>query len=160
MNDKLTFSAGIINIVTGAFTFLYALIMALITIVALLMSFTIFFLGAIPVFIIFLALTALTFGAAITNAVVGVGSIVTSMRGGRISKVFSIVSVSVDGVFIPVCGGILALWTISLVSANEINWAAILFIISTFVVLALTVTSLVLHSVRLVKFGQKEPTAV
>lgn len=155
MKDKLTFAAGIINILMGAGTFVYAILMALFAFVSLILVFTIFIVAALPVFLIMLFITCITFAAAIANTVVGVGTLVSSIKGGNVSKAFSIVSVTVDGVFIP-ANGIFMLISLYLVATpDNMSWLSVLLAVLSTVVFLLAVASLVLHIVRLVRYGRQ-----
>ncbi len=52
MNNKLGFSAGVLNVILGAMLFIDAALIAFIAFFCLLMSFSLFFMAAIPAFLL------------------------------------------------------------------------------------------------------------
>ena len=90
MNNKLGFSAGVLNVILGAVLFIDAALIAFIAFFCLLMSFSLFFMAAIPAFLLTGFLFLVVLGTGIANTVTGGGAILTSVKGGKISKIFSL----------------------------------------------------------------------
>lgn len=101
MRNKLEFTAGILNTVLAVFLFIEGIFFAIAAIVCLLMSFTIFFMAAIPLTVVLAVICAVSFGAAFAHIVLGAGSIIAAKKGGKITKILSAASVAADAAVIP-----------------------------------------------------------
>ncbi len=102
IKNKLGFSARILNVVFGGVLFAdFILIITLIVLVRLAMSFSLFFMSAIPAFIVFCCL-APRFWFPIVNTLTGVEASVASVKGGNKSYALTIVSLALDCIVITV----------------------------------------------------------
>lgn len=114
-----------------------------------LLSFSLFFMAAIPTFFVVGALCFAAFVAAIVNVVTGVGSVVAAQKSGKASFVISVAAVVVDVVMIPanvvacVFGAILLHDGIGVISVLSFSVAAL--------AVALALVSLILNIIRITK---------
>lgn len=158
MNNKLGFSAGILNAVLGAVLFIDAILIAVMAFVCLLLSFSLFFMAAIPAFFATGFLCIVAFVAAAANVATGAGAIITSINGGKISSVFSTVSLIVDVAVIPAnitamaCGAYLLL--------TEVSGLAILIFLIAAVAVMLAFASLILNIVVLTRTKTVKQTEI
>lgn len=167
MNNKLGFSAGILNVILGALLIIDAVLLAVFAFCFLLLSFSLFFMAAIPAFLVTGFLCIVTFGGAIANTVTGGGAILTSVRGGKISKIFSTVSVIVDVAVIP--ANIVALSYGAYIIFDEITVEGavsvfpVIITIITAVAIIIAVASLIFNIVCLTRTKKaviSEPSAI
>ena len=141
--------AGVLNIILGIVLFVDGILLGIVAVFCFVMSFSLFFMAAIPAFFVIGGLCLLAFGAAIANLIAGIGSIVISNRGGTVSIVFSAVTMVVDTAVIPanaiamLCG-VYLLYT-------EVTFLSILIFIVATVAVGLAIASLVLSIMRFVK---------
>lgn len=156
MNGKFNFSAGIMNIILGAALAVntFILMLCLVVCVAMPILLPIWFLP----FIVFIPVIALIFllslSAMICNMVAGVGTVVASIRGGKVSRVFSIVSIVVDAVFVPANVLFFAYGVYSLKVAYEVNWLTVLIAFASAIAVVFTIVSIVLNAVSLARNKQ------
>ncbi|MBD5632330.1 MAG: hypothetical protein HDP34_03795 [Clostridia bacterium] len=101
MKNNLEFSAGVLNVVLATFLFIETIFIGFMAFACLLMSFTIFFIAAIPLTLILAFICVISLGATVAHVASGAGSIVASLKGGKASQVFSIISVVADLAVIP-----------------------------------------------------------
>lgn len=100
-------------------------------------------------------------GTGIANTVTGGGAILTSVKGGKISKIFSTVSLAVDAVIIPanifaLVYGVYALY-------NDVGALSVLIFIIAASAILLAVASLILNIVCLTRTKKaviSEPSAI
>jgi len=149
MNNKLGFSAGVLNIVLGSVLFVDAILIALMAFCCLIMSFTMFFMAAIPAFLFTGFLFFVALAAAIANIVTGTGAVVTSVKGGTVSKIFSVVSTVVDIAVIP--ANIVALVCGTYLLFTEISWLSVMIFIIAACAIILAVISLILNLICLMR---------
>lgn len=106
MKNKLGFTAGIMNIILGGILFVFGVLFIIMAACCIMMSFSLFFMAAIPAFLVTGFLAGVTLIAAAVNASVGAGAVATSVKGGLPMHIVSIVSLVVDVAMLPVsiCG--------------------------------------------------------
>ena len=146
---KLERAMGGLNIALGAVLFIDGILLAVMASCCLLMSFSLFFMAAVPAFLVtgFLCIVAL--GAAITSLVVGIGTVISSANSAKLLKLFPIVTIAVDIAVIP--ANIIALVCGAYLLYTEVNFLSILIFIVAACAILLATTSLVLSIVRIVK---------
>ena len=154
MKNKLEFSAGILNVVLATFLFLETIFIGFMAFACLLMSFTIFFMAAIPLTIILAFICVISLGATVAHVASGAGSIVASLKGGKVSQVFSIISVVADIAVIPAnvfAFGyfIYALFYNLAEDGAENLWAGIVLILFCAVAALLATASLIINMIAL-----------
>lgn len=155
MNNKSGFSAGVLNVILGVFLFIDAVLIAVFAFVCLLMSFSLFFMAAIPAFLVTGFLCIVAFAAAIANTVTGGGAILTSVKGGKISRIFSIVSVAVDAAVIPAnivalaCGAYLIF--VEAAEDGMVSGLSVTILVIAAAVIMLAVASLIINIVCLTR---------
>lgn len=141
--------AGVMNIVLGAVLFLDSVFLGIMAGLCFLLSFSLFFMAAIPTFFVVGALCFAAFVSAIVNVVTGVGSVVAAQKSGKASFVISVAAVVVDVVMIPanvvacVFGAILLHDGIGVISVLSFSVAAL--------AVALALVSLILNIIRIMK---------
>lgn len=146
---KLECAMGGLNIALSVVLFVDGIVLAIVAFCCLLMSFSLFFMAAVPAFLVTGFLCIMAFGAATANLVTGIGTVVSSQKRGKILSLFPIVTIAADVAVIP--ANIIALICGVYLLYTEVNFLSILiFIVSTCAIL-LAVTSLVLSIVRIVK---------
>lgn len=149
MNSKLNLCSGIFNVILGAMLALDCIMLAIFAVVCLLLSFSPFFFAAIPAFLIFGALFVLAVIAATANIITGTGAIITSVKGGKISKVFSAISIAVDAVVLPAEVCMFAYSIFGFI--NETAPIFIIMMLFSFVAAGLCIAGIVLNIIRLIK---------
>lgn len=134
-----------------------SIFLAIVAFMCLLLSFSLFFLAAIPAFLIFGALFLLAAVASAANIVTGTGTIITSVKGGKISKVFSAVSLAVDAVVMPAQ---IFLFAYS-VYCFIIDPAPILTVMAlfSFIAVCLCIAGVALNVIKLVSDGKSQVAA-
>ena len=146
---KSEHAIGVINIILGVVLSIDGILLAIMAFCCLLLSFSLFFMAAIPAFLVVGALCIVAFFAAGANFVTGIGTLVASNKGGKMSTGFSIATIVVDVAVIPaniiafVCG-VYLLYT-------EINFLSILIFIAAASAVILAAESLAFSIVRFVK---------
>ena len=146
---KLERAMGALNITLGVVLFVDGVVLAFVAFCCLLMSFSLFFMAAIPAFLVIGLLCIMTFGAAIANLVTGVGTVFSSKKQNKILRLFPIITIAADVAVIP--ANIIALVCGSYLLYTEVNYISILVFIVAALAILLAVVSLVLSIVRLVK---------
>lgn len=162
MKDKLGFSAGILNIILGIILLVDAVFFGITAFVCLLLSATLFFMAAIPLFLLLGSICLLTLAATAANIITGTGTIVASIKGGTASKVFSTISVILDGLVIPPNAFAVAYSIYALISNIIENGSGnsefhIFIIIFGALTVALTATSFIIH---LNKLSTRKPNKI
>lgn len=157
-NSKLTLTAGILNTILGAILLGYAALLAIMAFVCLALMITPLIIAAIPLFFIFGLIAVIVLAAAIANGLTGIGSIITSSKGGTPSRTFSIISVVVDAVMIPSGIATFAYNIFGLTKETEspIMWIALL--ISSALTVAMAIACLILNGKALKKANATEKT--
>lgn len=145
--SKLELSMGVLNIVLGAVLFADAAVIALFAFVCLLMSFSLFFLAAIPAFLFTGMLCIIAFAAAIVNVITGIGAVVSSQTGGKVSTIFTIATIVVDAIVIP--ANVVALFCGSYLLYTEVNYLSILIFVIAVCAILLATASLILSIIRI-----------
>ena len=151
MKERLNFSAGIMNILLAAALSVntFIVMLCLVACIAMPILLPIWFLP----FIIFIPLFAIIFlaslSATVCNMVAGVGTVVASIRGGKISRVLAAVSIVVDAVFIPANALFFAYGVYALQGADAVNWLTVLITVASAIAVVFTVVSVVLNAVSL-----------
>lgn len=153
-NAKLELSMGILNIVLSAVLFVDGIVTALIAFVCLLLSFSLFFLAAIPAFLFTGMLCLITFIAALVNVITGIGAVVSSQTRGKISAFFTIATIVVDAVVIP--ANIVALFCGSYLLYTEVNYLSILIFVIAACAILLATASLILSIIRIAKRSNRK----
>ena len=147
---KLERAMGALNITLGVVLFVDGVVLAFVAFCCLLMSFSLFFMAAVPAFLVIGLLCIMTFGAAIANLVTGVGTVFSSKKqSNKILRLFPIITIAADVAVIP--ANIIALVCGSYLLYTEVNYISILVFIVAALAILLAVVSLVLSIVRLVK---------
>lgn len=152
--SNLELSMGILNVVLGAVLFLDGIIIALFAFVCLLMSFSLFFLAAIPAFLFTGALCIVTFVAALVNVITGVGAMIASRKSGKVSKLFTIATIVVDTIVIP--ANVIALICGSYLLYTEVNYLSVLIFVIAVLAILLAVASLTLSIIRIAKHNTQQ----
>ncbi len=147
--NKLMRSAGILNILLGTVLFLDGILIAVMAFCCLLMSFSLFFMAAIPAFFVVGFLCIVTFIAAGVNIIAGTGALATMKKSRKISKIFSIILIVADVVVIP--ANIMALICGIYLLATEVNFLSVLIFIFATCAILLAGTSLLFSSIETAK---------
>ena len=147
--SRLDRAAGGLNIALGAVLFVDTIVIAVMAFCCLLMSFSLFFMAAIPAFLVTGFLGIVVFVTAVLNFITGVCSVATSQKRIRLHKAFSIVTVVLDIAVIP--ANVFALAYGVLVLYSEINFLSILIFIIAALAILLALVSFILSTVRIVK---------
>ena len=144
-NSKLTMTSGILNTILGAILLVYTVLLALMAFVSLALMITPLIIAAIPMFFLFGFFALVTLVAAVASEVTGIGSIITSSKGGAPSRIFSVISVVVDAIMIPSGLATFAYNVYGLTQENEspVLWIALLIISA--LTAAMAITCLVLN---------------
>lgn len=146
---KLERAMGGLNIALGVVLGIDGIILAVMALCCLLMSFSLFFMAAVPAFLVIGFLCVMAFCGAIAHTVTGVGAVFASKKQTKVLRFVPIVTIAVDIAVIPanviafICGAYL-LYT-------EVNWLSVLIFIVAACAIMLAVVSLVLSIIRLVK---------
>lgn len=156
MKDKLGFSAGVLNTVLAFVMAINTVFMLLfvIVVVALPILLPIWFLPlliAVPIvgFIFFISLAA-----TVCNMAAGVGSVLAAMRGGVVSKIFTVISTVVDGIFIP--ANIMFLYFGAVInSGGEAEAFSITLLVVATLAMALVIASLAVDIICLLRMSKK-----
>ena len=148
-NAKYDHATGVLNISLGVVLFVDSILLGIVAVCCMMMSFSLFFMAAIPAFLLTCALCAVAVVAAIANIATGIGTLVVSQKGGTVSLIFSVATIVVDVAVIP--ANIVALLCGVYLLYTEISFLSILIFIVAAAALALAVTSLILTVIRLVK---------
>lgn len=146
---KLEHAMGGLNIALGAVLFVDGIIIAVMAFCCLLLSFSLFFMAAIPAFLVTGFLCIIAFGAAIANIVVGVGTVFASDKHIKVLRVFPFITIAADIAVIP--ANIIALVCGSYLLYTEVNFLSILIFIVAACAILLAAASLILSVVRIVK---------
>lgn len=154
MDNKLNFSAGVLNIIVGAVLFIDSVLIAVFAFAFLLLSFSLFFMAAIPAFLITAFLCVVTLVATAANTATGIGSVLTSINGGKLTKVFSIISIIVDAIVIP--ANMCALAFGAFVMADEPDFLSALIVAISALAISAATASLIVQCVSLVR-ANKNP---
>ena len=146
---KLERAMGGLNIALGGVLAADGILLAVVAFCCLLMSFSLFFMAAIPAFLVIGFLCIVTFGAATANLVVGIGTVLSSKKRAEILKLFPIVTIVVDIVVIP--ANAIALACGAYLLYTEVDFLSILIFIVAACAILLAAASLVLSIIRIVK---------
>lgn len=151
MNNKINFTAGVMNLINAVALAVNTVIILLCLIVCVVMPvlLPIWFLPFAILIPLFGLIFAISLAAAVCNLVAGVGTVVASTKGGRISKFFAIASLAVDGLFIPVNAFFFAYGIYGVSSGYEVDWLTVLIVIASSVAIITTAVSFVLNAVSL-----------
>lgn len=155
-NAGLERGAGALNISLGAVLFIDGILLAIAALCCLLMSFSLFFMAAIPAFLVLGALCLLTFGSGIVNIITGVSAIVASKRSEKISFILSIVATVVDIAMIP--ANIVACAFGALMLYAEVSLLAVLILTVAVIAVILASVSLILSIVRITRSKAVSPS--
>lgn len=129
--------------------------MAILAIGCLMMSFSLFFMAAIPAFLIVGFLFILTVCATAANYFTGAGTIIGAIKGGKVSKVFSVLSIIVDVMILPAQA--LALAFCAYAYADEPEPVFLTLMIVAVIAVALCIAGTILNIIRIVR---DKPTPV
>ena len=146
---KYEHKIGVLNITLGVVLYVDSILLGIVAICCLLMSFSLFFMAAIPAFLLVGALFVVTVVAATANVVAGIGTLVASQKGGTVSLVFSIATIVADVAVIP--ANAIALLCGAYLMYTEINFISIFIFVVAAAAIALAVTSLIFSIMRIVK---------
>ena len=147
--SRLDKATGGLNIALGAVLAVDGIIIAVMAVVCLVMSFSLFFIAAIPAFLVTGFLCILAFVAAAANIITGATTAFTSQKFKRLHKVFSVITIAVDIAVIPanivsfICG-------VYLIS-SDIDYLSVMIFIVAVLAILLAIASLTLSTVRIVK---------
>ena len=153
MNTKINIAAGVINIIHAVVLTVNTIIifLCLLACIAMPLLLPIWFLPFLLFIPLFGFIFAISLAATVCNMIAGVGTVVASTKGGKISRVFAIGSLVVDGLFIPVNVLFLSYGVFSLSGADTVNWLTVLIAIAASAAVALTIVSIVLNSISLAR---------
>lgn len=147
---KLERAMGALNITLGVVLFVDGVVLAFMAFCCLLLSFSLFFMAAIPAFLVIGLICLMAFGASTANLVTGVGTVFAAKkRDNKILRLFPIITIAADIAVIP--ANIVALVCGSYLLYTEVNYISVLVFIVAALAILLAVASLVLSVVRLVK---------
>ncbi len=146
INSKSQNAVGVLNIALGIALFLHVILLGIMAVGCLLMSFSLFFMAAIPAFMLIGFLTFATFIAAIVNIGEGLGLIIAANKSRKVSTVFAVVALVTDCIILPVDAVALACGIYLLLS--EINFLSVSITIASALVLVLAVAALILSLIR------------
>lgn len=148
MKSKLSLCSGILNIIIGAMLAIDCIVLAIVALMCLLFSFSLFFLAAIPAFLISGTLFIVAAIAATVNIVTGTGAIIASIKGGKISKIFSAVSIAIDALVLP--AQIFMFVACIYTCVTEPDPIFIFMILFFFIIAALCIAGITINIIRLV----------
>ncbi len=157
MKEKLRFSAGILNCVSGAAMAVHTLFMLLVVIVFVVMPILlpIWFLP-MAVFIPVVGMAfVVSFAAAVCNFISGVGTVVASMNGGKVSNVLTVISTAVDAIFTPVSLMFLILWSVVNSKPSAVSGFSVSLLAVTALMFAVSVAGLIVNLICLRRFDKK-----
>lgn len=126
MKNHTSFAAGICNMSVAVVSLINTGVIALFAIVAFAMSFTLFFMAAIPLFLLFGFLFLVSAGTNILNFIVGIGSIIHGVNGGKYSSALNVAAIVIDGLFVSVNSVFVLFGAIACVSGEDARWLGIL----------------------------------
>lgn len=151
MNTKINFAAGVMNLINAVALAVNTVIILMCLIVCVIMPvlLPIWFLPFAILIPLFGLIFAISFAAAACNLVAGVGTVVASTKGGKISKFFAIASLAVDGLFIPVNAFFFAYGVYGVGCGYEVDWLTVLIIIASSVAIVMTAVSFILNLICL-----------
>ena len=149
MNTKINFSAGVISIIHAVALTVntFIVLMCLFACIVMPILLPIWFLPFALLIPLFGFIFAISLAAAVSNLITGVGTVVASTKGGKVSKVFAIISLVIDGLFIPVNVLFFAYGVFALTDAYNINWLTVLIAVASSAAVVLTVVSIVLNTI-------------
>ncbi|MDE6618388.1 MAG: hypothetical protein K2K13_05140 [Clostridiales bacterium] len=146
---KLERAMGGLNITLGTVLGIDGIILAVIAFCCLLMSFSLFFMAAIPAFLVIGFLCLMAFCGAIANIVTGVGAVLAAKKQTKVLRFVPIVAIAVDIAVIP--ANVIALVCGAYLLYTEVNWLSVLIFIVAACAIMLAVVSLVLSIIRMFK---------
>lgn len=147
---KLESAMGGLNIALGVVLFADGVVLAVVAFCCLLLSFSLFFMAAIPAFLVIGLICLMAFGASIANLVTGVGTVFAAKkRDNKVLRLFPIITIAADITVIP--ANIVALVCGSYLLFTEVNYISVLVFIVAALAILLAAVSLVLSIIRLVK---------
>lgn len=133
--------------ILGSVLAIDCIVLAILAVGCLMMSFSLFFMAAIPAFLVVGFLFILSVCAMAANFIAGAGTIITSMKGGKISKVFSVLSIIVDMAILPAQGLALAFCVYAFADEPDAIFLALMIIAVIAVLLCIAGT--ILNIVRI-----------
>lgn len=155
-NNKLGLAAGIMNIVLGGVLFVDALLFLVMAACCLMMSFSLFFMAAIPAFLVCGFLAILNFGIGVVNVLLGATAVATMRKGGKISHIVSVASMIFDTVILPL--NLLALAYGIYMLVLELEWVSVFILVIAALGFLLAASGLILHIVGVLrKKKEKRP---
>ncbi len=149
LTSKLERAMGGLNITLGVVLGIDGIILAVMAFCCLLMSFSLFFMAAIPAFLVIGFLCLMAFGGAIANIATGIGTLFASKKQTKVLIFVPIVTIAVDIAVIP--ANVIALICGAYLLYTEVNWLSVLIFIVAACAIMLAVVSLVLSIIRIVK---------
>lgn len=145
-NSKLTMTSGILNTILGVILLVYTVLLALMAFVSLALIITPLIIAAVPMFFLFGFFAIVTLAAAVANGITGIGSIVTSSKGGVPSRIFSVISLIVDSVVLPIGIATLAYNIYGLTQETESRALWITLLVISALTSAMAVTGIILNA--------------
>lgn len=149
------FVAGVLNIALGVVLFVDAVLLAIAALGCLLMSFSLFFMAAIPAFLALGALCLLAFGAAIVNIITGISTVVAFRKSEKVSFVLSIVAMVADIAVIP--ANIIAAVLGALMIFDEVSVLSVFILTVAVLAVVLVLVSLILSILRISRHKPAAP---
>ncbi len=151
MNTKVNLAAGVMNIILAVVLTVNTVIILLCLIACAVMPILlpIWFLPFVFLVPLFGCIFFVSLAANICNLIAGVGTVVASVKGGKISEIFAIISLVVDTVFIPVCALFFAYGVYSVQDEYTVNWLTVAITVASSLAVVLTVVSMILNAVSL-----------
>lgn len=151
MNTKINFAAGVMNNILAVVLIVNTVVTLLCLIACIVMPILlpIWFLPFILLVPLFGFIFFISLAANICNLIAGVGTVVASVKGGKISQVFAIISIVVDAVFIPSDALFFAYGVFALQDAYTVNWLTVAITAASSLALVLTAVSIVLNAISL-----------
>lgn len=153
MKSGLNITAGIMNIILAAALTVNTIIMlmCLFVCVAMPLLLPIWFLPFILLVPLFGFIFVVSLSATVCNLIAGTGTLISTVKGGKISKTFAIISLVVDLVFIPSNALFFAYGVYAVSDAYNVNWLTVAITAASSAAIILTVVSVILNAVSLRK---------
>ena len=139
-------TVAVLNIALGAVLIFDVVLLGIMAFGCLLMSFSLFFMAAIPAFFLIGGLTIATLIAAVVNIGDGIGLAIAANKNRRVSTVFTVITMITDGIMLPV--NIVALICGIYLLTAETDFLSIAITMAAAFVILLALISLILNLIK------------
>lgn len=139
-------TVGVLNIILGIVLLIDVGMLCVVAFCLLMLSFSLFFMAAIPAFLLFFVLTIATFVAAVINLVDGIATVAVSKKRRILSSVLGVITIIVD--LIMIIANIVALVCGIYLTISEVNFISITTTITASLAIILAILSLCLTLIR------------